>query len=77
MRVLPHEGPGGCGWLEDRPLHRPRLASATSDMTSTQRAIEANILSLVREHHEIAGEERWIYTLDPDDSVNEFIDWQR
>ncbi len=64
------------GW---RTGHRtvPVWASATSDMTSTQRAIEANILSLVRKHREIAGEERWIYTLDPDDSVNEFIHWQR
>ena len=59
------------------PPYCPHLALTTEDMEASLSLIRERGLPLLAGPFEIAGEERWVYTHDPDHNVIEFMQWLR
>lgn len=63
--VKPHVAPPYC----------PHLALEVEDMSQVLQWIAREGITVVRGPLEIPGEEKWIYVVDPDNNILEYIEW--
>lgn len=60
-----------------KPPYCPHLAIETDDMEQTVTRLKDGGVPIIRGPLEIAGEETWVYFVDPDGNVLEYIQWYR
>lgn len=60
--------------MPERPFC-PHLCFETDDMDGTIRTLKDNGITIIDGPNEIPGKEQWIYFLDPDMNVLEYIIW--
>ncbi len=60
---------------EIRPPYCPHLALATDDMNTTLEMIEQQGIPLIAGPFKIEGKVTWLYVVDPDNNVIEFVQW--
>jgi catechol 2,3-dioxygenase-like lactoylglutathione lyase family enzyme len=58
-----------------KPPYCPHLALATSDMNATLHMIHEQGLRLIKGPMKIEGKVTWLYLVDPDNNVIEFVQW--
>jgi lactoylglutathione lyase len=57
------------------PPYCPHLAIEVDDMAQAVRRLETSGVSVLRGPLRVEGEDTWLYFLDPDNNVLEFIQW--
>jgi len=60
-----------------KPPYCPHLAIETDDMAQAVAHLKERGVSIIRGPLEVAGEETWVYFVDPDNNVLEYIQWYK
>lgn len=58
-----------------KPPYTPHLALTTDDMAATLKLFEDQQISIVKGPLRIEGKVTWLYIIDPDNNVIEFVQW--
>ena len=67
----------GCGYepVRPEPPYCPHLCFETDDMDAVIRILQENHIEILDGPNEIPDSEQWIYFMDPDMNVLEYIVW--
>ena len=60
-----------------KPPYCPHLAIETDDMAQAVAHLKERGVPIIRGPLEVAGEETWVYFVDPDNNVLEYIQWYK